>query len=65
MKKNPGLWLVILIIVVGWNLYEIVGPHDEAPSQGVLVLNWVALVCAAAGLIGVVMQIVQQNKRGA
>jgi len=63
MRKNPGLWIVILLVVVGYNLYDIVGPHDEAPSQGVLILNWVALVCGGAGLIGAVVQFAQ--KRGA
>jgi hypothetical protein len=64
MKKNPALWIVILIAVIGWNLYDIVGPHDEAPSQGVLILSWVALVCGVAGLVGAVMQLAQ-NRRGA
>jgi hypothetical protein len=63
MTKNPGLWIVVLIAVVGWNLYGIVGPHDEAPNQGVVILNWVLMICGIAGLIGVVMQLVQQKNR--
>jgi hypothetical protein len=63
MKKNPGLWIVILLVVIGYNLYDIVGPHDEAPSQGVLILNWICVVCGVAGLVGAVMQFAQ--KRGA
>jgi hypothetical protein len=61
VKKNPGLWIVILIAVIGWNLYDIVGPHDEAPSQGVLILNWVLLVCGVAGLVGAMMQLAQKR----
>ena len=63
MSKNPGLWIVVLIAVVGWNLYGVVGPHDEAPSQGVLILNWVLIICGVAGLIGAVMQFVRQTNR--
>jgi hypothetical protein len=62
MKKNPGLWIVILLVVVGYNLYDVIGPHDEAPSQGVLILNWIALVCGAAGLVGALMQFVRNNR---
>jgi hypothetical protein len=63
MNKNPGLWAVILAAVVLWNLYEIFGPQDEAPPQSIVILNWVLVVCAAAGLIGAVMQLVQQKNR--
>ena len=34
-QKNPGLWIVILLVVVGWNLYEIFGPQTEAPPQSI------------------------------
>ena len=63
MNKSPGLWIVILVAVVLWNLYDIFGPQQEAPNQGVVVLNWVLLVCGTAGLIGAVMLYVQQKKR--
>jgi hypothetical protein len=63
MNKNPGLWIVILVVVVALNLYDIIGPQQEAPSQGVVILNWILLVCGAAGLIGAVMQLVQQKNR--
>jgi hypothetical protein len=62
MNKNPALWILILSVVVVWNLYEIFGPQTEAPSQGVLILNWICLVCGAAGLVGAVIQLVQQKK---
>ena len=63
MNKNPGLWIVILVAVVGWNFYEIFGPQPETPPQSIVILNWVLLVCAAAGLVGAVIQLVQQKKR--
>jgi hypothetical protein len=63
MSKNPALWIALMIAVVGYNLYGIVGPRDEAPSQGLLILNWVLLLCGVAGLIGAVMQLVQQKNR--
>jgi hypothetical protein len=63
MSKNPGLWIVILLAVVGWNLYDIFGPQQETPPTSVMVLNWVLVICGVAGLIGAVMQFVQQKKR--
>lgn len=60
-NKNPGLWIVILLAVVGWNLYEIFGPQTEAPPQSIVILNWVLVVCGVAGLIGAVMQLVQRK----
>ena len=62
-NKNPGLWIVILLVVTGWNLYEIFGPQTEAPSQAIVILNWVVVVCGVAGLIGAVMQLVQKKNR--
>ena len=63
MSKNPRLWIAVLLAVVALNLYDIVGPHDEAPSQGLLILNWVLMICGIAGLVGAVMQLVQQKNR--
>ena len=63
MSKNPGLWIVILLVVVGWNLYDIFGAQQETPPTSVMVLNWVLVVCGAVGLIGAVMQLVQQKNR--
>ena len=63
MSKNPGLWIVVLLVVVGWNLYDIFGPQTETPPQSIMILNWVLVVCGAAGLIGAVMQLVQQKNR--
>ncbi|HTZ38395.1 MAG TPA: hypothetical protein VMB84_20385 [Stellaceae bacterium] len=66
MNKNPGLWIVILIAVVGWNLYEIFGPQSEAPPQSIVILDWVLVVCGAAGLVGAVLQLARQkNGEGA
>jgi hypothetical protein len=33
MNKNPGLWMVILVAVILWNIYEMASA-TEAPSQG-------------------------------
>jgi hypothetical protein len=63
-NKNPGLWIVILLAVVGWNLYEIFGPQPEAPPQSIVILNWVLVACGVAGLIGAVMQFAK-NREGA
>jgi hypothetical protein len=62
-NKNPGLWVVILVVVVGYNLYEIFGPQSEAPAQAVVILNWVCVVCGGAGLIGAIVQLMQQQKK--
>ena len=62
-NKNPGLWAVLLLVVVGWNLYDILGPQDEAPSQTLLILKWVLVACGVAGLIGAVAQLMQQKNR--
>ena len=63
MSKNPTVWISILSVVVLWNLYDIFGPQDEAPSQGVVILNWICLVCSAAGLVGAAIQLALQKKR--
>ena len=63
MSKNPGLWIIILLVVTGYNLYDIFGPQAEAPPQSIVILNWVLVVCGVAGLIGAGMQLVRQNKR--
>lgn len=62
-QKNPGLWIVILLVVVGWNLYEIFGPQTEAQPQSIVILNWVVVACGVAGLIGAVMQLAK-NREG-
>lgn len=63
-NKNPGLWIVILLVVVGWNLYEIFGPQMETPPQSIVILNWVLVGCGIAGLIGAVLQLMK-NREGA
>lgn len=63
MSKNPGLWIVILLVVTGYNLYDIFGPQAETPPQSIVILNWVLVVCGVAGLIGAVMQLIQQKNR--
>jgi hypothetical protein len=64
MNKPPGLWIVILLAVVLWNLYEIFGPQPETPPQSIVILNWVLVACGVAGLVGAVMQLVK-NREGA
>ena len=62
-NKNPGLWIVILLVVTGWNLYEIFGPQTETPPTSIVILNWVLVVCGVAGLIGAIVQLSQQKNR--
>jgi hypothetical protein len=62
-NKNPGLWIVILLVVTVYNLYDIFGPQTETPPQSIVILNWVLVVCGVAGIIGAVMQLMQQKKR--
>ena len=62
-NKNPGLWIVILLVVTVYNLYDIFGPQTETPPQSIVILNWVLVVCGIAGIIGAVMQLVQQQKK--
>jgi predicted phage tail protein len=62
MGRNPALWIVILVVVVAWNIYDMTSP-GEAPSQGVVILHWILLVCGLAGIAGGVMQLIQQKKR--
>ncbi len=61
MGKNRGLWIVLMLAVIGWNLYSILGPHEEAPSQTLLILEWILVVCGAAGLIGVLIRPAQEK----
>lgn len=52
MFKNPVANLVLGVIVVLWALYQLFGPHDEAQSQGVIILETVLLILAVIGVIG-------------
>jgi hypothetical protein len=63
MFKNPVTNLVIGIIVVLWALYSLFGPHEEAQSQGVIILETVLLICAVAGVIGSVILIGKRNQQ--
>jgi hypothetical protein len=62
-NKNPGLWIVISLAVIGWNLYGILGPHDEGPSQTLLILKWILVVCGVVALIAAVLQLGRQKDR--
>ena len=63
MFKNPVTNLVIGIIVVLWALYQLFGPHDEAQSQGVIILETVLLILAVAGVIGSTILIAKRNQQ--
>ena len=63
MNKNPTLWIIVLAAGLAWNLYDILGPHEEAPSQTLFILKWIFVICSAAGLIAVLVQLSQQTKR--
>ena len=62
-NKNPGLWIVILLVVTAYNLYGIFGPQSETPPQSIIILNWVLVACGIAGIIGAVMLLLQQQKK--
>jgi hypothetical protein len=61
ISKNPGLWIVILAVVILWNIYDMASA-TETPSTGYTIFNWVLLICAGAGLIGAIVQFMQQKK---
>jgi len=61
MFKNPVTNLVIGIVIVLWMLYQLFGPHEEAQSQGVIILEVVLLLCSAAGVIGSLILIAKRN----
>ena len=50
MFKNPVANLGIGVVV--WMLFQLFGPHDEAQSQGVIILETILLILAAIGVIG-------------
>jgi hypothetical protein len=56
MPKNPVVQLVISIVVVAWLLYELFAPGGEQ-SQGLVILDYVLLLCGGAGIIGSIAQI--------
>jgi hypothetical protein len=65
INKNPGLWIVILVVVILWNIYNMASA-TETPSTAYTIFNWVLLICTGAGLIGAIVQFVQQkNGEGA
>jgi len=63
MFKNPVTNLVIGIVIVLWMLYQLFGPHEEAQSQGVIILEVVLLLCSAAGVIGSLILIAKGNQQ--
>jgi hypothetical protein len=63
MFKNPVTNLVLGIVIVLWMLYQLFGPHEEAQSQGVVVLEVILLVCAVAGVIGSMILIGRRNQQ--
>ena len=52
MFKNPVTNLVVGIVIVLWMLYQLFGPHDEAQSQGVIILETILLILGVIGVIG-------------
>jgi len=52
MFKNPVTNLVVGIVIVLWMLYQLFGPHDEAQSQGVIILEAILLILGVIGVIG-------------
>jgi len=63
MFRNPVTNLVIGILVVLWALYQLFGPHEEAQSQGVIILQVILLICAVAGVIGSLILIARRNQQ--
>ena len=57
MFKNPVAQLLIGLLVVLWGLYGLFGPHEEAQSQGVVILTAVMVILGAVGAIGSLMRI--------
>ena len=62
MNKNPGLWIAIMLAVIGWNLYDIFGPQTETPPQSIVILNWVLVVCGVAGLVGAILLLMKNRE---
>jgi hypothetical protein len=62
-SKNPGVWIVILVVVILWNIYDMAST-TETPSTAYSIFSWVLLICAGAGLIGAIVQFVQQKSGG-
>ena len=63
MFRNPVTNLVIGILVVLWTLYQLFAPHEEAQSQGVIILQVIVLICAVAGIIGSVILIGKRRQQ--
>jgi hypothetical protein len=56
VPKNPVVQLVIGLVLCAWLTYELFGP-GEAQPQGLVVLDYVLLLCGVCGVIGSVVQI--------
>ena len=63
MFKNPVTNLVLGILIVLWMLYELFGQHEEAQSQGVIILQVILLICAGIGVIGSLILIGKRNQQ--
>ena len=63
MFKNPVTNLAIGIVIVLWMLYQLFGPHEEAQSQGVIILQVILLICGVIGVIGSVILIGERNQQ--
>jgi len=51
-KSKAALWMLITAAIAVWQFYDIFFDRGEAPSRGVLILDYVLLVCAVLGFIG-------------
>jgi hypothetical protein len=63
MFKNPVTNLVLGVVILLWMLYQLFGPHEEAQSQVVIILEPILLICAAVGVIGSMILIGRRNQQ--
>jgi hypothetical protein len=60
MPKNPAVRLVIGLVVCAWVAYQLFAP-GEAQSQGLVILEWVLLICGVLGVVGSAIQLAGQK----
>lgn len=52
---NPKISFAISVAVAAWVIHDLMAP-GEAPSTGLLIINWLVLIGSLTGAVGAVMQ---------
>ncbi len=61
VKKNPGVMLAIFAAAAAWQIYAL-ATATEAPSRGVLTLQYTLLAGLALGIAGALFNLLRSQE---